>query len=204
VGRPRTFDQEKALEAAADCFCSRGYEATSVRELSDSMGIGGASLYNAYGDKRALFDAALDHYCNGSMRERMARLEQRTSGLEAIEGFFADVIEKSLKDRDRKGCLLVNSAMEMAPHDAKLAARISSYFSELRGFFVRNIATGQARHEIAPAANADFYSAHLLSVLMGIRVLARFNPDRAFLEAAAGASLRALRHLPNHERKDPS
>ena len=67
-----------ARSTAVDCFWSRGYEATSVRDLADSMGIGGASLYNAYGDKRALFTRSLERYANRSMRERIARLEERT------------------------------------------------------------------------------------------------------------------------------
>ena len=62
MARPREFDEATALEAAIECFWHRGYEATSVRDLADKMGISGPSLYNAYGDKRALFAQALEHY----------------------------------------------------------------------------------------------------------------------------------------------
>jgi TetR/AcrR family transcriptional regulator, transcriptional repressor for nem operon len=201
VGRPRLFDEERALEAAASCFWARGYEATSVRELSECMGIAGASLYNAYGGKRALFAAALDRYCSQSTRERIARLEASASGLAAIEAFFADIIERSLADRDRKGCFLVNAALEMAPRDRGLSEAISGYLGELKGFFRRSIVTAQATGETPVAIDAGLYSAHLLSVVMGIRVLARCCPERSFLNAAADPALQRLRLSSNAKAK---
>ena len=69
MGRLKAFDEDQVLDRAVDCFWLRGYEATSVRDLADRMGIGGTSLYNAYGDKRALFIAALARYAERSMRE---------------------------------------------------------------------------------------------------------------------------------------
>jgi TetR/AcrR family transcriptional repressor of nem operon len=193
VGRRRSFDEEKALEAAAECFWSRGFEATSVRDLTVSMGIAGPSLYNAFGGKRGLFTAALDHYCSRSMRERIARLEAGTKGAAAIEAFFADVIEKSLLDEERKGCFLVNAALEVAPHDAQLAQAIFGYVTEIRNFFKRHIEQAQAYSGASPAIDPDRFASHLLSVLMGLRVLARCCPDRSFLEAAAAPALEHLR-----------
>jgi TetR/AcrR family transcriptional regulator, transcriptional repressor for nem operon len=193
VGRRRSFDEEKALEAAAECFWSHGFEATSVRDLTGSMGIAGPSLYNAFGGKRGLFTAALDHYCSRSMRERIARLEASAKGAAAIEAFFTDVIEKSLLDEQRKGCFLVNAALEVAPHDTRLAEAVASYVCEIRSFFRRHIEKAQECGEASPAVNPDLFASHLLSVLMGIRVLARCCPDRSFLEAAAGQALERLR-----------
>ena len=192
MGRRRSFDEEKALEAAAECFWSRGFEATSVRDLTGSMGIAGPSLYNAFGDKRGLFTAALDHYCSRSMRERISRLEACAEGTAAINAFFADVIEKSLHDEERKGCFLVNAALEVAPHDAQLAEAISGYIDEIRNFFKRHIEKAQECGEASPAIDPGLFASHLLSVLMGIRVLARCCPDRSFLEAAAGPALERL------------
>ena len=74
MARPREFE-DHVLDAAIQCFWAHGYEATSVRDLADSMGIGGASLYNAFGDKRSLFRRALDRYADQSFRDRVKRLE---------------------------------------------------------------------------------------------------------------------------------
>jgi TetR/AcrR family transcriptional regulator, transcriptional repressor for nem operon len=202
VGRPRAFDEDKALTAAAECFWSRGFEATSVRDLAGSMGIAGPSLYNAYGGKRGLFVAALDHYCNRSMRERVARLEAAASGVPAIEAFFADVIEKSQPDSGRKGCFLVNAALEVAPHDESVAEAVQGYFGEIRAFFRRHIELAQAKGEVSPILDASLYAAHLLSVLMGLRVLARCYPDPLFLEAAAGPALDRLRRSILKQKED--
>ena len=79
MARPREFDEASALDAAMDCFWKDGYEATSVRDLAARMGITGASLYNAFGDKRSLFREVLQRYAERAMRERIARLESTSS-----------------------------------------------------------------------------------------------------------------------------
>jgi TetR/AcrR family transcriptional repressor of nem operon len=70
MARPREFDEQAVLEAAVQCFWMHGYEATSVRDLAERMEITGASLYNAFGDKRSLFRRALDHYLEHGFGER--------------------------------------------------------------------------------------------------------------------------------------
>lgn len=193
MGRPKTFDAEKAMDGAVDCFWSHGYEATSVRDLADHMGIGGASLYNTFGGKRALFVAALEHYANRTSRERIARLESTGRPRQAIETFFAEVIERSLGDPARKGCLFVNAALDAASHDPELGTVVASYLEEIRAFFQRNIEAGRRSGQLPRTIDATGVSAHLLGVLLGIRVLARTRPERALLEAAARPALALLR-----------
>lgn len=197
MARLREFDEDKAIDAAVDCFWARGYEATSVRELADCMGISGASLYNAYGDKRALFVAALERYSDRSMRARIVRVERDHAPREAIAAFLAEIIERSLADRNRKGCLLVNSALDVAPHDAGLAGMVAGYLGELRAFFRRNIVAARDAGEAPAGLDADEASGHFLGVLMGIRVLARATPNRKLLEAVARPALRLLDSPPS-------
>ena len=192
MGRLKEFDEAKVIDRAVDCFWARGYEATSVRDLAEYMGIGGASLYNAYGGKRALFVTALARYADRSMRERIARLEGDGRPKEAIRAFLAEIIERSLADRDRKGCLLVNSALDVAPHDAEIGAVVADYLDEIRAFFRRNIEAGQSAGQMPCNLDADAVAAHLLGVLMGIRVLARPRSDRALLESVARPALELL------------
>jgi TetR/AcrR family transcriptional repressor of nem operon len=190
--RPKEFDEQRAIDAAVDCFWSRGYEATSVRDLADSMGIGGASLYNAYGDKRALFKKSLERYANRSMRERIARLEARHQPRQAIRAFLAEIVDRSLKDPDRRGCLLVNSALDVAPHDAKIGRVVAGYLDEIRAFFQRNIESGRAAGQLPRHLDPDELSGHLLGVVLGIRVLARTRAKRHLLEAVAQPALALL------------
>jgi TetR/AcrR family transcriptional repressor of nem operon len=192
VARPRSFDEGKALDAAIACFWSRGLEATSVRDLADHMGIQGPSLYNAFGDKRTLFARALERYAARTMRERIARIESQHEPKTAIRTFIHEAIERSVSDPHRRGCLLVNSALEVAPHDTELRARIASYLEEIAAFFRRNIAAAQAAGTVPAGLDGADAARLLLGVLLGIRVLARTNPDRALLEGVARPALALL------------
>ena len=192
MARLKEFDEERAIDKAVDCFWAHGYGATSVRDLADAMGIGGTSLYNAYGDKRALFVKCLERYANRSSRERMARLEEKHAPREAIVAFLSEIIERSLKDADCKGCLLVNSALDVAPHDAAIGAAVAGYLDEIRDFFRRNIEAARRTGAVPKNLDAEAVSGHLLGVLVGIRALARVKRERKLLESVARPALALL------------
>lgn len=191
MARPREFDDEDVLDAVVQCFWSRGYEATSVKNLMDKTGLTAASLYNAFGDKRALFRTALDHYVEGSIGERIRRCEGRPPR-EAIGAFFNEILRRSLSDHEHKGCMLVNSALEMAPHDTEFRTAIANVLDRIETFFLECIRTGQADGTITRAMPAESLARHLLAVLMGVRVLARVRPERALLEGAVTSGLAIL------------
>lgn len=184
MGRPREFDEAAVLQAAIHCFWSQGYEATSVRDLAHSMGITGASLYNAFGDKRALYRRSLDHYIANSFDDRVRRFESELPPLDALKAFFAEIIERSITDKERKGCMLVNSALELAPHDKEFRRVVAGVLGEVEAFFRRCVEAGQSSGKIRTAQSAEDLARLLLSVLLGIRVLARSRPKRELLEGA--------------------
>jgi TetR/AcrR family transcriptional repressor of nem operon len=192
MARPREFDEEAVVTAAMDCFWRRGYKATSVRELAAEMGVSGPSLYNAFGDKRALFRKALERYAQLSSRARIARLEATLPPKEAIRAFVAEIVEHSLDDGDRRGCLLVNSALEVAPHDRTIGAEIAERLREIEAFFARAIARAQSQGTVPPGRSAADLARLLLGVVLGIRVLARSAPDRKLLEGVARPALALL------------
>jgi TetR/AcrR family transcriptional repressor of nem operon len=191
MARPREFDEEWVLTAAIQCFWNRGYEATSVKDLVEKTGITAASLYNAFGDKRTLFRAALDRYVENSVGERIRRCETLPAR-EAIETFFQDIVDRSLSDRDHKGCLLVNSALEIAPHDAQFQEIIATVLCRIENFLLKCARTGQAEGTITRSVPAQQLAHHLLAVLMGVRVLARVRPERALLEGVIEPALALL------------
>lgn len=191
MARPIAFDEAAALDAAIECFWHQGYRASSVRDLASSMGICGTSLYNSFGNKRSLFIKALERYLDRSVRARIGRL-QTLPPKRAIHGFFDEIIERSLNDRARRGCLLINSALEIAPHDRKLGGEIAQRLTEIEGFFRDRIAAGRADGSIPKRVDADNVARLLLGVLLGIRVLARSRPERALLEGMARPALALL------------
>ena len=134
MARPREFDEATVLDAAMQCFWAQGYKSTSVKDLIERTGLTAASLYNAYGDKRAMFRTALDHYIENSIGARIRRSEALPPR-EAVRSFFDDILRRSLSDREHKGCMIVNSALEMAPHDKEFRETIVDTLSGLRHFF---------------------------------------------------------------------
>jgi TetR/AcrR family transcriptional repressor of nem operon len=192
MARPREFDEVVALEAAMACFWRRGYDATSVRDLASSMGISGPSLYNAFGDKRALFAAALERYLDHWTRARIKRLEASLPPKERVHRFIEEIIERSLNDRERRGCFLINSALEVAPHDRELGALIADRLGEIVSFFRRSIKAAQSEGTAPPHLVAKDLARLLLGVLLGIRVLARAKPERSLLEGVARPALALL------------
>jgi TetR/AcrR family transcriptional repressor of nem operon len=192
MARPIAFDEAVALDAAIECFWHRGYRASSVRDLASSMGICGTSLYNSFGNKRSLFIKALERYLDRSVRARIRRLQTSHSPKLAIQAFFDEIIERSLQDRARRGCLLINSALEVAPHDRKLGVEIAQRLTEIEGFFRNRIAAGRADGSIPARVDADNVARLLLGVLLGIRVLARSRPERTLLEGMAKPALALL------------
>ena len=191
MARPREFDETTALEAAMNCFWAQGFEQTSVRDLAERMGITGASLYNAFGDKRSLYRQAFVHYLAQTVRDRVARLEKLPPAM-AIRAFFNEIIERSVDDDQRRGCMLVNAALELAPYDAEFRQLVTEEMIFIEAFFHRCVAAGQKDGSIASMRSAEELAKLLLSVLLGIRVLARTRPQREVLEGAANGVLAML------------
>lgn len=179
------------LEAAMNCFWAQGFEQTSVRDLAAQMGITGASLYNAFGDKRSLYRQAFVHYLARTVRDRVARLDKLPPA-QAIRGFFDEIIERSVDDERRRGCMLINAALELAPYDAEFRQLVTQEMMFIEAFFRRCIEAGQKDGSIAARRPAEELAKSLLSVLIGIRVLARTRPQRKVLEGAANGVLGLL------------
>jgi TetR/AcrR family transcriptional repressor of nem operon len=189
--RSREFDEEAVLDAAMHSFWTHGYESTSVKDLVEKTGVSSASLYNAYGDKRTIFGTALDRYVERSIEERLSRCE-KLRPREAIKSFFDDILRRSINDPEHKGCMVVNSALELAPHDRELREDIVKVLERLEAFFRKCVEEGQAEGTITQSRPASAMAQHLLGVLMGVRVLARVRPERSLLEGVIATALASL------------
>jgi TetR/AcrR family transcriptional repressor of nem operon len=191
MARPREFDEAAVLDATVQCFWAHGYEATSVKHLMEKTGLTAASLYNAYGDKRSMFRIALDRYVDSSIAARIQRCEALPPRA-AIGSFFDDILHRSLADRDHKGCMLVNAALELAPHDPEFRTLIAAALNKIEAFFLTCAENGQADKTITRSKPASTLAQHLLGVLMGVRVLARVRPERPLLENTIRTALATL------------
>jgi TetR/AcrR family transcriptional repressor of nem operon len=179
MARTRCIADDTVLDRATALFWQRGYAATSLRDLTAATGLGAAALYHRFGDKDRLFLAVLRRYAEQRLQARLARLAALPSPLGAIGGFFDELIDASLADPDRRGCLLVNTALDGAATSPEARAAVRARLGEIEGFFRASLLRARERGEIDAATDADAAAEALLAAVLAIRVLARLDPDAA-------------------------
>jgi TetR/AcrR family transcriptional repressor of nem operon len=182
VPRPPEFEREVVLDRAMRAFWSRGYEATSIQHLVERTGIQRGSLYGAFGDKRALFLAAIEHYDRVMTAKLLATLDAPGSGLGAIRRFFRLKVDAAQERSRPRGCLVTNSATELASRDRRTASRIGATLGRIEAAFHRAVIRGQQAGEIDPERDARALARFLTSSAQGLSVMAKASPERAPLE----------------------
>ena len=191
MARTKEFEPLAALDAATELFWRKGYEAASMRELLDAMGIGRGSFYDTFGDKHTLFLSALDRF--QEVRTSWVEDVLRGEGLDGVEEVFRRSLDGLFQFQPRRGCLLANSAVELAPHDPEVAARISDYIRRTEDAFEGALARARDRGEIHSDSDPRALARFLVNTLHGLRVLARAGADRETLEDTVRVALQALR-----------
>jgi TetR/AcrR family transcriptional repressor of nem operon len=192
MARPREFNEQAVLEAATQRFWLNGYEATSVRDLANDMGLTSASLYNAFGDKRALYRRILDRYAEAALLNCANVFAGQNPPLRALKQYFDAIVAQALNDPLHKGCLVVNTSLEVAPHDDQFREVVTSVLIRIEKYLRECIAAGQLDGTIATKQPADDLARLFLGALLGIRVLARTRPDRKLLTGIGKPIFRLL------------
>lgn len=182
--RKKQFVVDNVKQKAMLIFWNQGYRGTSLQDLVETMGINRASLYDTFGDKYTLFIETLHNYNNTYAKPFFVRLRKTNPPRQAIIALFDEICDGISKGEEQNGCYIVNTALEMSPHDAKVSKIVSRIFTYVeKNFFRRMIIQGQARGEISQAVIPDTTSRTLLSLLIGLRVLSRNHPDKALLNS---------------------
>jgi TetR/AcrR family transcriptional repressor of nem operon len=189
----KQFDEQQVLDKAMQAFWVRGYQATSMQQLVDCTGINRGSLYATYGDKRALFLAALHMYDHKVRRELVADLESRYAPREAIRQLFLAFTSQATEKGGNRGCFMTNTALELAAHDAKVRKIVARAQEDIEAFFARMVEKGQAQGDIPVRVNPADAARGLLASLLGLLVLIRSRPDGALLQSVVDNAVRCLR-----------
>lgn len=192
MARTREFDVDKALEAAMELFWEKGYEATSLNDLTARMGIQRPSLYAAFGDKQALFEAALRHYTKLHAAHVRASLHNPSSAREAIRAFFDQMIAKEYSGTLSRGCFCLNTMVELAPHDEKFEILTREHQMYLAVLFQETIERGIRKGEFKPEVDARAVAQALVVALIGLTVLMKSRPERSFAEQSLQVILTLL------------
>lgn len=192
MARDLQFDRETALDLALDQFWSHGFNDTSMRDLAERLGISLSSLYNAFGDKRTMFLAALERYDTQILSRRLEGLERNHAPLEAIRGLFWSIAADCAADPVRRGCFLVNTALEMSSRDPDIEREVRAKLDAIESFFLRALKSARSKGDLPPDRKPKVVAAQLLGALLGIRVLSKANPDPEALSRVIQGSLAVL------------
>lgn len=191
MARTKEFDREVALDRAMHLFWRKGYEAASLQDLVEVMGIGRQSLYDTFGDKHALYLAALDRYGEVLGAHMMATLAEPGPVKPALRRIFDWLIEESLCD-GRRGCFAVNATVERAACDAETAKRMEANFAGVEEQLRQALEQAQASGEIGAHHSSWALARYLFNAIQGLRVTAKVTTDRATLEDIARVTLSVL------------
>ncbi|NER31337.1 MAG: TetR/AcrR family transcriptional regulator [Symploca sp. SIO1C4] len=193
MARHKEFDREDVLNKAMEVFWCYGYQATSVQELVESMGINRGSLYDTFGDKNSLFQAALAHYNETVVTKAIAHLEAPGAAKAAIVNHFYSLVNHAVADSQRKGCLLTNSAVELCSHDLDAATRISANLQRVENAFKKALVRAQEKEEISSQHDINALASFLTCTLQGLQVISKVNPDPEVLQKIAEVALSVLK-----------
>ncbi|MEV6562880.1 TetR/AcrR family transcriptional regulator [Nocardia sp. NPDC051756] len=191
MARTREFDTEAAVGRAMELFWSRGYEATSVRDLTEHLGIGQGSLYAAFGDKDGLYRAALEHYRSTLAAAALRSLEQGADARSAIRTMLIERIRIAV-EHDGRGCLVVNAACERLPADPSIRRMVRDVQEASRDALAEVLRVAIARGEIAAQHDPHTLAAFLVTFLNGLLVSSKITPDTHALEPLVEVALVAL------------
>lgn len=194
AGTRREFDRNDALEKALLVFWRRGYEATSLDDLLEAMNIGRQSLYDTFGDKHSLFLEALERYVARRTEEIVSALDAAPSVRQGMDAIFMAVARESATKK-RRGCFGVNTVMELAPHDAKVAKVLAAEQRHTTEHFYRALERGRQRGELSGATDAkDLWALarFLVGALQGMRVSAKADPTSPAPGDIARMALKAI------------
>ncbi|MEU7046884.1 TetR/AcrR family transcriptional regulator [Streptomyces eurythermus] len=173
MGRPKQFDPDTAVEHAMDVFWRKGYAGTTPQDLVDALGIGKGSLYNTFGSKHALFEQALRRYRDCQAVILLEMLEEPGPVKARLRKALEFLAEPGLAAPDRRGCMAVNVAAELARTDETAAELVRRMFDRTEDAFRALIEEGQRSGEIAPGRDPVALGSLLLNTAMGLRFMAR-------------------------------
>lgn len=188
----KKFEIQEAVEKAMHVFWAKGYVDTSIADLLEATGLKRSSLYNAFGGKRDLFVKALCKYDRENSRATLSRLEEIEDSHQAIRTLFEGAIQEALTDPDRKGCLLVNTSLELPTHDKEIQTIVKTGIQAVEAFLQRQIELGQARSELPESIDSQETARALVALMAGIRVLGRGVFEESALRSIAAHALRLI------------
>lgn len=188
MARPREFDPESVLQQAMELFWQNGYEATSIADVVKHTGVSRYGLYSVFGDKHDLFLKAIEFYDKTALKFMVAPLESKTAGIEEIKAYFGRLLAPIKQEQPTSGCLIGNTALEMAQPPQDVGIKIETYFSRLHSAFENALANSVKKGELPSETNPADVASYFVGVVNGylgmLRIGATGQMIVAFIERA--------------------
>jgi TetR/AcrR family transcriptional regulator, transcriptional repressor for nem operon len=178
MARTREFEEENIIKIATDLFWNKGYNAVSTQDLINAFGISRSSMYGAYKDKRSLFILALQHYRLTSAQNMLDILANEKSFLDTITLLLNQIIKETITDNQSKGCFIVNTAIELAPHDKEILEIIHDNRNNIINGLSKAIQKGIDNKELTKNNNPKSLANYFYNLINGLRVDAKITKDK--------------------------
>ena len=177
--RTRTFDPSTALTSVMELFASRGYAETSMEDIVQATGVSRYGLYNEFGNKKELYEQALERFADRMGRGAFMRLLEPDASLEHIRAIFEDRVVDICNLEENKGCLFIHTAMEVAPKDEDLRVVLLKFMKRMSKAFSIGLESAKERGEIRDDVDVQAAGELLTSTMFGLAVLGRtgFPPE---------------------------
>ena len=190
--RTRTFEPDAALNQAVALFSSKGYSDTSMEDIVKATGVSRYGLYGTFGNKRELFEQALERYAEGMGKQSFLRLLEPDASLDHIRRIFEERVADMCCGEEHKGCLFIHTAMELAPQDEELRGVLRKFMKRMSKAFAVGLESAKAAGEVR--ADLDVQKAgHLLtSTMFGLAVLGRTGFEQQALAEIVDSTLLSL------------
>jgi len=176
MARTIEFDRNDVLEKAMNTFWQNGYSMTSIPNLVESTKLNPGSIYSAFKSKEGLFLETLEFYGQRSVAQLKHYLDESDSPLAAIESFLNGIVGKC-KSNDKRGCLIVNTMLEMSSHNKEVQSKANTQLQAVEDELVKALQQAQEMGEISENRNPEDLAKFLMVSIWGLRVLAKTNPD---------------------------
>lgn len=190
--RTRTFDPSTALSAAVELFASKGYSETSMEDIVRATGVSRYGLYGTFGNKRELFEQALDRFADSMGRQSFLRLLEPDASLGHIRTIFNERLEDMCNRDENKGCLFIHTAMQLAPQDEELRGVLQKFMKRMSKAFAVGLESAQERGEVRADVDVRVSGEMLTSTMFGLAVLGRTGFSREALDGIVESTLTAL------------
>ena len=192
MNRTRTFDPSTALGQVVDLFSSKGYSETSMEDIVQTTGVSRYGLYGTFGNKRELFEQALEQYAEGMGKRSFLRLLEPGASLDHIRTIFTERVADMCGSDERKGCLFIHTAMELAPQDDELRGVLQRFMKRMSKAFAIGLDSAKGRGEIPENVDVDTAGDLLTSTMFGLVVLGRTGFPKETLDGIVESTLGAL------------